>query len=164
MRNFTWRRQEIAEGCKRDDRHVHIVITSPKCREVTPRCGKPSLQLFFYDLDPEAIRRTRAAGDDPVKAQELIEGCFSEAQARELAAFVEAHPEDVVANCEAGVSRSPGVVLALRRKYGGDTEEVFRKACPNIHVASVLGRELGVGPFQARKFEGIVDPFVKDEP
>lgn len=159
MSNFIWCRQELAENCQFPGEHVHIVITSPSCRRIMPSCKKTTLRMFFYDLDPEAIRKTPAFEKDPVKGQQLIDGCFTEGQANEIAAFVSTvyYDETVIVNCEAGVSRSPGVVLALRRKFGGDTEEVFKKAYPNIHVASVLGRVLGVGPFQAPKYEGISD-------
>lgn len=164
MREFTWCRQELAEDCRFAGDHVHIVITSPGCRRIMLFCRKVTLRLFFYDLDPEAIRRTIAHCKDPVRGQELIDGCFTEEHARHIVQFIQATTEPVVVNCEAGISRSPGIVLALRRKYGGDTEEVFKEACPNIHVASILGRELGVGPFQAPKYEGIVNPFSGDKP
>lgn len=151
MREFDWCREEVARDCLRTKGHVHVCITSPKYPGVVPRCGRPYLALTFYDLDPEAIRRSYQGSEETERAKELIAGCFTEAHAEEMVRFVEKHPEeDVVVNCEAGVSRSPGVVLAFRRKYGGDTEDVFKRACPNIHVASLLGRLLKVGPFQAR--------------
>lgn len=162
MRDFTWCPQEVAEDCQSSRAHVHICISSPKGRTIKPRCGRKALNLFFHDLDPEAIRRTNAFDDDPVKGQEIIAACFTEVHAKELSAFVQETAESIVVNCEAGISRSPGVVLALRRKYGGDTEEVFQKAHPNIHVASMLGRELGVGPFQARKPKVVPDLFSSD--
>lgn len=151
MRHFRWCRQELAENCRKADWHVHICISSPGYRIISPECGRPKIGMLFYDLDPEAIRRSRKAGDDMKRAQELIDQCFYEDDASRIVKFLERYPEgDVIVNCEAGVSRSPGVVLALRRAFGGDTEECFRTACPNIHVASVLGKALGVGPFQAR--------------
>lgn len=163
MREFTWCRQELAEDCRYAGDHVHIVIASPEGRRIMPSCRKMTLRLFFYDLDPEAIRRTGAYASDPEKGKKLIDGCFTEEHAHHIARFVERTEEPVVVNCEAGISRSPGVVLALRRKHGGDTEDVYKKAHPNIHVASMLGRELGVGPFQAPKYEGIVGIFSSDK-
>ena len=120
-------------------------------------CRKTTLRMFFYDLDPEAIRRTPAFAKDSVRGQKLIDGCFTEEHARHIAQFILSTQETVVVNCEAGISRSPAIVLALRRKYGGDTEECFKRAYPNIHVASMLGRELGVGSFEARKYSGITN-------
>lgn len=157
MRVFSWCRQELAEDCHFEGDHVHIVIASPEGRTIIPHCRKTTLRMFFYDLDPEAIKRTSAFATDPVKGQKLIDGCFTPEHATHIARFIEATQETVVVNCEAGISRSPAVVLALRRKYGGDTEECFKRACPNIHVASMLGRELGVGPFEARKYSGITN-------
>lgn len=163
MREFTWCRQEIAEECRRHDEHVHIVITTPGYRRIMLSCRKTTLRLFFHDLDPETIRHTETFATNPAKGQALIDGCFTETHAREVASFVVmTNPDHVVVNCEAGISRSAGVVLALRRKYGGDTEELYKKAHPNIHVACMLGRELGVGPFEEPKYdkyEGIVNLF-----
>jgi len=152
-RDFTWCPQEVAERCDQERAHVHIVIASPKAiKRINLPCRKTTLRLFFYDLDPEAIRRTNAYANDPAKGQELIDGCFTEEHAGHIALFVESTaPDDVIVNCEAGISRSPGVVLALRRKYGGDTEWVYKRSCPNIHVASLLGKVLGVGPFQPKE-------------
>lgn len=157
-RAFRWCPQEGAEGCALTGDHVHICIGTPGTKKAwVPPCRKTTLRIFFHDLDPAAIRRSSAYEKGPDKGEELIAGCLTEEQAQQIAAFVQATaPDDVIVNCEAGISRSPGVVLALRRKYGGDTEEPFRKAHPNIHVASTLGRVLGVGPFQARKPEGLI--------
>jgi predicted protein tyrosine phosphatase len=153
VKSFRWCPQEIAANCYLEEDHSHVAIRSPQGRTITPTCGRKTFHQAFHDLDPAAILRTSAYALDSVKGQDLIDHCFTEAQAKELAAFVEPLDGLVVVNCEAGVSRSPGIVLALRRKYGGDTEECFRRACPNIHVASLLGRELGVGPFQAKPYE-----------
>lgn len=144
MKTFTWCRQELAEGCLERAPHVHICITGPECRGITPSCGMEKLQLFFYDLDPEKVRRTDAFTDNPAKGLAILAGCFSDEQARKVSAFVGSTPDDktVIVNCEAGVSRSPGIVLALRRHYGGDTGEVFKKAAPNIYVSALLSRIL----------------------
>lgn len=138
MRDFWWCRQEIAEACHLDEEHVHICITTPGYRQITPRCGCESLCLQFFDLDPEALRRL------PSCPPERIAGCMHDGQARQIVEFVRRTPESkiVVVNCEAGISRSPGVVLALRCLYGGDAHECFQKAYPNIHVASTLMRIL----------------------
>lgn len=152
MRTFRWCRQELAESCQKQDDHVHIVIASPGGRCIRLDCRRTTLRLYFHDLDPEAIKRTRAAHGDWEKAQEIIDNCFTEEHAGHIELFVRTtDPADVIVNCEAGISRSPGVVLALRRRFGGDTEECYKTAHPNIHVASVLGKVLGVGPFAPNK-------------
>ena len=163
MRKFDWCRQEIAEECNWGSPHSHIVIASPGGRRILPACRQVTLRLFFYDLDPEAIRRSNAYLDDPAKGRELISGCFTSHHAEQIIAFVKLSDSDerIIVNCEAGVSRSPAVVLAFRRSQGEETESVFKKAHPNIHVASILGNLLGVGPFKAPKYEGIVDPFAE---
>lgn len=159
MREFNWCRQEIAEDCRWGGDHVHIAITSLWNRRITPSCGKVVLHVLFN----EVLRND--VSDDPSRGQDRIEGCFREEHAREIIRFVNGTNKDetVIVNCEAGVSRSPAVVLAFRKFQGQDTESVFKKAAPNIHVASVLGRLLGVGPFQAPKYEGLINPFATDE-
>lgn len=146
MRNFFWCPQEAALACRGTDVHYHICITGPEGRTIYPACGQKALHLYFRDQDPEAIRRTEAYAQHPAIGEELIRQCFTEDQAKEMAAFVKATPDSddtyVIVNCEAGLSRSPGTVLAFRRFYGGDVDEPFRKAHPNIHVASVLGKVL----------------------
>jgi len=138
-----WCDEMTAERCESTTDHAHIIIASPGSKGIIPHCRKVSLRMFFYDLDPEAIRKTKAFEKDSAKGQELIDGCFTEEQAYQLVRFLKLMDGiEIVVNCEAGVSRSPGVVLALRRHFGGDTEEVFKKALPNIHVTSVLTRVL----------------------
>lgn len=145
MRDFTWCRQEIAEDCRWGGGHVHICITGPEGRKITPICGQKALNLFFHDLDPEAIKRTEAYAKNPAIGEDLITKCFTEDQARQMVAFVKSTDEDetIIINCEAGISRSPGAVLAFRRFYGDPfAEDVFNKAHPNIHVTSTLTRVL----------------------
>lgn len=146
MKNFIWCREEIMVACEQyigKVPHAHIAIRSVNSFQRSPQCGNPTLRLAFYDLDPAAIIRTNAFANDPKKGNEIIAGCFREGHAEEIAVFVEKTRRKLfVVNCEAGISRSPGVVLALRRHYGGDVEEPFKKAVPNIHVASLLGQVL----------------------
>lgn len=147
MRYFTWCRKEIAEDCTCSGPHVHICITGPEGRTIQPRCSSKTavLHQYFHDLDPEAIKRTEAYAKNPERGDELIRACFTEDQAREMVAFVKATPEDgvIIVNCEAGISRSPGTVLAFRRFYGDPyAEDVFNTAHPNIHVTSILSKVL----------------------
>lgn len=124
--------------------HSHICIRTNGAEIKMPQCNSPVLYLEFVDLDPDAIRRTQAFARNPAKGQQVIDDCLNEKQALLIVEFVEHTPDErmIVVNCEAGVSRSPGVVLALRRHYGGSTEEVFEKAVPNIHVTSMVTRAL----------------------
>lgn len=77
---------------------------------------------------------------DPERGKEIIATCFNENQARQLVAYVKSTDpnETVVVNCEAGISRSPGVVLAFRRAQGEPTDDIFRLAWPNEHVTRLV--------------------------
>lgn len=144
MRWFFWFPQEIAEDCRLSSDHVHICITTPGYRLIKPFCNKRSINFRFLDLDPAEIRATEAYKADPVRGEAYASECFSPEQAQQMAEFVRATEPDVVVNCEAGISRSPGVVLALRRVFGGDIEEVFRRARPCLYVTDLLEKALNV--------------------
>lgn len=110
--------------------HAHIVIRSVGAPFRNVRCGMLALYLEFHDLDDKSPGNYHA-------------GLFKEEHALAIARFVrESTASFILVNCEAGISRSAGVVLALRRYYGGNTEEVFQKAIPNIYVANILSRVL----------------------
>jgi predicted protein tyrosine phosphatase len=145
-RKFTWCPERAIPICIHwwPEIHSHVCIRTPGAPLKKPMCSQPALYLDFCDLDPIAISRTEAFKKDPEKVKLLIDDCMKEAQAKAVIDFVESRPlgELVVINCEAGISRSAGVVLALRRHYGGDEEEIFSKACPNIHVTSLVSRAL----------------------
>jgi len=160
-RSFKWCRQEIAEFCLEKEEHVHVAVTTPAYRMITPKCGRPTLNMRFWDLNPHEIRKRKVYKDDPVEGEEFCSKCFSPDQAKQLLDFIGNAPQGhlVVVNCEAGISRSAGIVLALRTYYGGDIEEIFEKAYPNLYVADTLGKLLGVGPFPPREPEGVEDLF-----
>lgn len=146
MKTFVWCPQEGIKKCLSffPTPHSHLCIRSVGAEITTPECGSPALYVDFHDLDPAAIRKTAHYAEDPVKGEKYIEGCLTDDQAKAMIVFVEDRPDDelIVVNCEAGISRSPGTVLAFRRFYGGDVDEPYNKAIPNIHVASTLGRLL----------------------
>ena len=129
---FEFGPEKILRKCKKLPRpHSHIAIRRPGTAMKVPACGGPTLYLDFYDAGEKAAKKLRR-------------GLFSEIHARAIQYFVDKSPDGslIVVNCKAGVSRSAGVVLALRRHYGGDTEDVFNRSTPNIYVASILGRVL----------------------
>ena len=133
MKTFKWCPERAIRLCKSffAEPHAHVCIRSVGTEIKTPQCGNPALYLAFHDLRENC-------------KEEQVAGLFNEKQASAIVEFVEYMPEDlpIIVNCEAGISRSPGVVLALRRHYGGDQEEVFQKAHPNIYVTSMLTRAL----------------------
>lgn len=131
-KSFLWSPQMLAMKCSlfiKEKNHAHICIRSVDAEEQNPQCDNPRLHLAFHDLGENAPEGYR-------------DGLFNEVHACEICVFISTVPDDhvIVVNCEAGVSRSPGVVLALRKYYGGDTEEIYTKAHPNIHVSSTLER------------------------
>lgn len=151
MRDFTWCRQEAAEWCVEYrhvegsvGKHVHICITGPEGLAITPNCGNKHINLFFQDLDPNKIRKTLKFAEDPARGQQIIETCFTEEHAQKIVEFVKSTDENetIIVNCAAGISRSPGVVLAYRLFTHQETESIFQKADPNIHVATTLYRVL----------------------
>ena len=156
MHKFTWCRQEFAERCLLATEHFHVCIGSPSYipgKVVMPACRMGRLYdilyMAFADFEPDKIMKTQAYAINPVKGQEIINQCFKVKDAEDLAAWVDDTPlgSTVIVNCEAGVSRSPAIVAAFRRFYGGDDLEPFRTAWPNLHVANTLAKVLGVSPF-----------------
>ena len=139
---YTWCRLELARDCGRKDPHVHLSLQSPGAVSFNPKCGRITLSMFFVDLNPREIKRTKAAFENPKKADELAAGCMGVDQADQIARFVEDHPDPVIVNCEAGISRSPAVVLALREWYGGSVWDVMKYSVPNMHVAFTLAHVL----------------------
>jgi predicted protein tyrosine phosphatase len=95
-------------------------------------------------MEPMKIRLSLHYQENPVRGEELIATCFKEAHALQIVGFVFTTPpeETIVVNCAAGISRSPGVVLAFERFYGRDTAYIYERAVPNSHVATVLGKVL----------------------
>lgn len=150
MKSITWCRQEIGEGCLLTDEHIHIAIRSPEGRTIAPRCRKETLHLSFLDMVPADIRAREIYKKEPKKGEELCALCFRQEHAALIKEFLGNKPQDVhvVVNCEAGISRSAGVALVLRTLYGGDIPEIHIKAYPNLHVADMLGKEFGLGPFE----------------
>lgn len=128
-RYFVWCSEREALACSMTVEHAHIVIRNPGESRKVPPCGRTVLTMAFMDLGDNA--------PEQFKSQ-----LFTPEQAKHIVSFVESNEVPIVVNCSAGVCRSPGVVLALRRHYGGDQEEVFRLALPNIFVTSILTRAL----------------------
>lgn len=138
IRTFKWCPERGMKACQHffPEPHAHICIRSLEEAIVKPPCPGPAIFLAFFDGGENSPEKYRS-------------GLFTEAQALQIAHFVKDAPAglEMIVNCGAGVSRSPGVVLALRRHYGGDTEDLFTKCVPNIYVTSILSRVLREGGF-----------------
>jgi predicted protein tyrosine phosphatase len=130
-REFVWCSRRIVGTCQMTFRkpHHHIAIKTPGAPIVDLGCGGERLRLEFHDLGMNSPR-------------EFWDGLFTVAHAREIKEFVGKHEGLFVVNCEAGISRSAGTVLALRKFFGGDSGEVYQKAMPNPFVTSILFRTL----------------------
>lgn len=142
METYTWCPLGEAWECEREDPHSHISIQSPGADSFTPKCKREILSLFFIDFNPRELKLKRAEFSEPERADELASACMSVAEAHDIVTFVENHPGPVVVNCEVGISRSPGVVLALREWYGGSAWDVIRDTVPNMHIAFTLAHVL----------------------
>ncbi len=140
MKTFEWCEQSAAEFCSAKDAHVHVCITTPGYRQITPRCGHSTINQTFFDLDPAEVEKTRAFSRNPAQGAGIRDGCFSSEQAEQIAILVEAVPDGtrIVVNCEGGVSRSPAVVLALKKFYGMEIGDLPPRTYPNPHVEEVM--------------------------
>lgn len=68
-------------------------------------------------------------------------GAMTTDDARAILAAFDRHRgalERVVAHCDAGMSRSPAVAIALARRAGEDDAELVRRYRPNAHVLAML--------------------------
>lgn len=84
-----------------------------------------------------------------VESHSFAEACgvtlFNAEQARSILGFVNAHYDDIetiIVNCDAGISRSSGVALALHRIYNIRPDDIHKNARfhPNFHVVNTLQR------------------------
>lgn len=143
MLKTRWMAEREAKDCQLKSPHAHVVIATPGSGGIVLRCDGASLRLFFHDLEPAKIKATKAFEKMPDKGKQMIDECFTLKQALQIVDFVKAADGgEVIVNCEAGVSRSPAVVLALRRHFGGDTQEVFTRAYLNPHVVKLMEQAL----------------------
>jgi len=105
--------------------HILIIIKTPGQEDYKPMDNKNRLAvmtLIFHDADV---------------ADGGIHNAFNESHAERILGFVEKWKDkigEIVINCTAGFSRSPGVAAALSKIINGDDEEYFRKYSPNMLV------------------------------
>lgn len=132
MRTFLYCREELGMDCKKwvSSPHSHICVRSPGASPKKPVCGSDAILQSFWDLD-------KVVPDDP-----RFSRLFSIEDAKEIVNFVRVRSGLFIVNCEAGVSRSPAIVMALRQHYGGDVEDVRHRTSPNCRVLDLLGWEL----------------------
>lgn len=103
------------------------------------------LRLQFHDLDPESDPRLRAPGAELAWAHEGHAGpqWMAPEQAGAVCDFWRAMrplAQRMVVHCEAGISRSAGIVAAFCVMEGVDDAWVYRAHVPNAHVKSSILR------------------------
>jgi predicted protein tyrosine phosphatase len=114
--------QWVARNTEHHVPHVIVSITTPGDKEPPLPTNDKTLgilRLEFYDMD--RVVQGYNEGQEPKM--------FQPAQAKQVLAFVTAHPEAelVVVHCDAGLSRSPGVSAALAKVLNGDDGELFKR-------------------------------------
>ncbi len=129
---FIYSRAAIERLPAHDVPHLIISITSAEDDVARIPAGPHTLELI------------RLSFLDVAEGQP---GAMTEEHAMKILAAFERHRpplERVVLHCDAGVSRSPGVALALATLVGADTTEIGRRYAPNRHVVHTLLRAAGV--------------------
>lgn len=105
--------------------HILISVRNPKQDHYEPtpnKLRKATLILKFHDVDV---------------VHSGMYDLFTEVHAKKILDFVDKWKVDIkeiVINCTAGFSRSPGIAAALAKIINGDDMEYFRKYRPNMLV------------------------------
>ena len=136
MRFKTFSR-ELIESWIPEENCAIISISDPDSEPVILNVNKfvkGVLRLSFHDLDkiPDYILET---------AEELGLILFSKNHADRVLNFVLPKVSEIsmiACNCEAGVSRSRGIIAALSTIIAGDDEQVFRRGNPNMRVRRLI--------------------------
>src|SRR3972149_909154 len=134
MRFKTFSR-ELIESWIPEENCAIISISDPDSEPVILNVNKfvkGVLRLSFHDLDkiPDYILET---------AEELGLILFSKNHADRVLNFVLPKVSEIsmiACNCEAGVSRSRGIIAALSTIITGDDKQVFRRGNPTMRVRS----------------------------
>jgi predicted protein tyrosine phosphatase len=132
-------RLELESSPPQDVPHVVVSISCPGDRKTLVSVNEHTLKvlhLAFHDLGDEAMAH--------VDIRDQYEAaCFSPADARKILALVKTYPEAqrIVVQCDAGLSRSPGVAAALSKILEGDDSYFFKRYMPNSRVYRTLLEE-----------------------
>ena len=118
---------------KEDLSHIIISICSPHAKPIKlpeNKNRKGYLFLNFHDLDhlPEADKICLGIG----KPYQLL----TEFQASLIWTLVDEHKdiEMIICNCEAGISRSAGVIAGIKAGLDLDESDIFKDYLPNTWV------------------------------
>lgn len=101
-----------------------------------------ALQLQFDDWNAE--QKTLIEKEYPHSEHAKTMIYFNEAHAKKLIRFVKKHLDKIdliIVQCDAGISRSPGVAAALSKCLNGDDSYFFKHYLPNSLVYSTILKE-----------------------
>jgi len=121
---------ERAMSYEEDARHIFISIGSPDYHGVTLPANKnrvSQLYLYFHDLD------TMPTGTGIVLGCSKPYKLFTDEMAKKVWRFVNRHKdvEAILCNCQAGISRSAGMIAGIKKALGYDDADIFKKYLPN---------------------------------
>lgn len=109
-------------------RHCIISISDTVAERAEPAVNSQTLDVLFLAFHD--INRPTPGFD-----------LFTDAQADQILNFYERYRSEAdhfIAHCNAGQSRSPGVIAALQKIHTGNDNVWFRTRTPNSHVYSSL--------------------------
>jgi predicted protein tyrosine phosphatase len=108
----------------------------------------PTKDLNIFAKNPNIVAVCRVQFDDTDK--EIFrpgEVLMTKADAKKIGDFVRAYKdmaECIIVHCEAGISRSSGIMAAIEKYLTGSDSDIFdnRKFCPNRHCYRLMLNEL----------------------
>jgi len=131
-------REDVSKYISDKDPILISVISSWDTSPVLVPKGvyKNYLRLCFDDIDMQ------------------MKGCvlFEEEDARKIVNFVLANPtEEIVAHCDMGISRSAGIIAAIKKHLTGNSTEIFtnKQYFPNMRVYNLILKAFNEGAKRA---------------
>jgi predicted protein tyrosine phosphatase len=121
----------------KDSKTALISITDPgsKLTEHPFHTFDYKLSLSFYDLEKDYIDTDN----------NIFYNVISDDDVEKIFHFVSDNKFDVlVAQCEAGISRSAAVAAAVSKYFGLDNKWIFTKFVPNMHVYDKILKRFGI--------------------
>lgn len=144
--------EDVLDRVPFTDKDGVISIVSPNARHPDRLIGRDkTLFLRFHDLNPHGVRPEHLA---PYK-----DGIMTQAHANEILRFVDdlkdrtvaqeiQFPPNIIVHCEAGISRSPAVAMALSIIYGFQptpSELYHQHAAYNEYVLTMVLNQWRIG-------------------